>query len=208
MQLFSEISPLAWTLGQVQTTQNRKGIPIVDQLNQHVEVKLCENTRPLRVPFQPSNFDKDDTKTRLSCVLVLEPEQITWLAEIERWAVQTISQRASEIDWTPEQVASYFKSSVKTNEKFGVTQFSVKLNTAGRFRIQFWNSSMVAMEDELMDLVDQHIVPIVKLRGIWIQAGTKMWGLSWDMTNAMLQRRSFVCPFIENDDKENTNALV
>ena len=67
---------------------------------------------------------------------------------------------------------------------------------------------MVAMEDELMDLVDQHIVPIVKLCGIWIQAGTKMWGLSWDMTNAMLQQRSFVCPFIENDDKENTNALV
>ena len=64
MQLFSEVSPLAWTLGQMQSTQSRKGIPIVNQLNQHVEVKLCENARPLRVPFQPSNFDKDDTKTK------------------------------------------------------------------------------------------------------------------------------------------------
>ena len=127
-----------------------------------------------------------------------------------KWARAIVAERSADLDWSKEQTVEYFKSAMKVSEKYGVTQFSIKLNTTGRFRVQFWNSSMVAMEDELVDLVEQHVVPIVKLRGIWVQPGTKMWGLSWDMTHCMLQKRSFTCPFLEEnlDDKENTNALV
>ena len=210
MQLFSDVSPRAWTFGPMQTSQNRKGIPIVDEKNQHVEVKLCENSRPLRIPFQPSNFEKDDSKTRLSCVLILDQGQIQWIEEIEKWARDAVAERAADLDWTPEQTVSYFKSAMKVNEKYGVTQFSVKMNTSGRFRVKFWDQNMAPMEDELMDLEEKYVVPIVKLRGIWVQPGTKMWGLSWDMTHCMIQPRSLACPFENLGDKENdeTNAPI
>ena len=78
MQLFSEVSPDTWTFGAPQVAQNRKGVPILDTKNAHPEVKLCENGEPLRCPLHPSTFDKDDSKTRLSCVLVIDPAKIAW----------------------------------------------------------------------------------------------------------------------------------
>ena len=49
--------------------------------------------------------------------------------------------------------------------------------------------------DGMPALEETFIVPILKLRGIWAQPGTKMWGASWDMTNAMTQRCVQSCPF-------------
>ena len=117
MQLFSDVMPRAWTLGLMQVTQNRKGIPIVNERNQHVEVKLCENARPLRCPFQPSNFDKDDSKSRLSCVLILDQEQVAWIAEIGKWARAVVAERCADLDWTASETVERLKSSMNEGER-------------------------------------------------------------------------------------------
>ena len=139
MQLFSEVSPSTWTFGQPQTAQNRKGVPILDTHNAHPEVKLCENGRPLRCPFHPSTYEKDDSKTRLSLVLVLDAPQVAWMNEAEAWLLAAVQERSQEfLGWTAEETLERFKSSVKTSEKYGTTQLSVKVNTAGRFRCPLW----------------------------------------------------------------------
>ncbi len=76
---------------------------------------------------------------------------------------------------------------------------NVKLNTTGRFRVRFWDQEMQEMDEGVPDLIEKHIVPIVKLRGIWQQPGTKMWGASWDLTHAMCQKRAFLCPFADSE---------
>ena len=197
MQLFSAVSPVAWTFGAPQTTLNRKGVSILDQPNAHPEVKLCENGQPLRCPFQPSTFEKDDSKTRLSCVLVLDQAQTAWMNTVETWLIAAVQERSEEfLSWTPEETLERFKSAVKVNDKYGTTQLSVKLNTTGRFRCRFWSEDMKEL-DGMPALEETYLVPIIKLRGIWAQPGTKRWGASWDMTHSMGQKCVQACPFAD-----------
>ena len=206
MQLFSGVSPATWTFGSPQTTQQRKGVPILTTNNSHPEVKLCENGKPLRCPFHPSAYDKDDSKTRLSCVLVLDDPQVAWVNEVEAWLIAAVQERSEEfLGWTPAETLERFRSSVKVNDKFGTTQLSLKLNTTGRFRCRFWDENMKE-QDAMPPMEETHVVPIVKIRGIWGQPGTKMWGASWDMTHCLSQRCVQICPFADAEmfAEENT----
>ena len=197
MKLFSEVSPALWTFGRpLPPSQNRRGVPILNTRNEHPEVKLCENDLPLRCPFNPSNYEKD-SKTRLSCVLVLDAPQIAWMNEAEAWLLAAVTERSQEfLNWNAEETLQHFRSAVKFVDKYGTTQMSVKLNTTGRFRCVFWSPDLKELE-EMPPLEDCYVVPIVRLRGIWQQPGTRMWGASWDMTHCMTQRRVQSCPFAD-----------
>jgi hypothetical protein len=97
----------------------------------------------LRVPFEPSTFDKDPTATNLNLVLETVPEVEEAIKQFDDWLIGYLTEHCERIlkrQLTREQVAAGYTSPLRNSEKGYPATLKTKMSTApGKHYIACWS---------------------------------------------------------------------
>ena len=99
-------------------------------------------TAPIRIPFEPGNFDKSSTATRLSLVMCCSPEMEEYFDALDAWAVEYLtihSERLFKKPMTKAQIQGGYKSAVVRKGGYPA-QVRAKINTEGKNACEYWAS--------------------------------------------------------------------
>ncbi len=78
----------------------------------------------LRVPFEPSTWDKDPTSLRLNLVLETTPQMVEEFQKFDNWLINYIAEHSERLlkkRLTVEQVRSNYSSCIKASDKYPAT---------------------------------------------------------------------------------------
>ena len=96
----------------------------------------------LRVPFEPSTWDKDTTSQRLNLVLETTPPMLEELQKFDEWLVNYIAEHSERLlkkRLSVEQVRSNYSSCIKTSKKYPAT-LKTKIDLgSGKHAIACWS---------------------------------------------------------------------
>ncbi len=87
----------------------------------------------MRVPFEPSTFDKDPTATNLNLVLETVPEVEEAIKQFDNWLIDYLTQNCERIlkrQLTREQVAAGYTSPLRFSDKGYPATLKTKISTA------------------------------------------------------------------------------
>jgi len=96
----------------------------------------------LRVPFEPSTFDKDPNATRLNLILETTPQVQEAFQQFDEWLIQYLAEHSERIlkkRLTVEQVRANYSSPIRTSDKYPAT-LKVKMHTAGTNEVCLWHN--------------------------------------------------------------------
>jgi hypothetical protein len=112
----------------------------------------CAYTPPtdhVRIPFEPSTFDKDPTARRLNLVLECDEELQAEIKAFDAWIIQYLTEHSERIlkkTMTAEQVAAGYSSCLKapvkvppSGKKYKPT-LKTKIDLDGRYAVRCWNT--------------------------------------------------------------------
>ena len=103
----------------------------------------------LRVPFEPGNFDKDPSATRLNLVLECDDDLQAEICKFDAWAVQYITEHSERLlkrNMSYEQVAAGYSSCMKHPQSSSRTlgknfkpTLKTKIDLGDRRGLRCWN---------------------------------------------------------------------
>ncbi len=96
----------------------------------------------LRVPFEPSTWDKDPTWQRLNLVLETTPQMLEEFQKFDDWLIKYIAEHSERLlkkRLSVEQVRGNYTSCVKTSDKYPATiKTKIDLGT-GKHAVYCWS---------------------------------------------------------------------
>ncbi len=142
----------------------------------------------LRVPFEPSTFDKDPAATRLSLAIECDEALEKYVGDIDAWLIKCLSDHSERIFkrvLSPEQVKANYNSCLKQVAGYPST-LKCKIDKQGRKGVCCW-----APTGEQLPLPDNwrefSVKPKLHFSHLWIVGA--QYGLVVQMTDAELVPR-------------------
>jgi hypothetical protein len=148
----------------------------------------------LRVLWQPGNFDKSASETRVSINFEATDAVQADVARLEAWILATVATDpmrylGQSISASP--VQDRFVSALKCSQK-GFKSVRCKMNTEGKYAVRCWDENKVqrGLPD---DWTEVSVTPRIVAKSLWIQASS--WGILLELTHAQVQTLKEECPF-------------
>jgi hypothetical protein len=106
----------------------------------------------LRVPFEPSTFDKDPKATRQNIMLELTPEAEKLVREFDAWCVDYLMEHSERLFKKPlskDKLQAAYSSCLKTSEKGYAPTLKCKMDTAGPRQVACWDENGKSIDQPL-----------------------------------------------------------
>ena len=148
----------------------------------------------LRVLWQPGNFDKTASESRVSINFDATDAVQADVARLEAWVLATVAEDPTRYlgqSISASQVKDRFVSALKCSLK-GAKSVRCKMNTEGKYCIRCWDENKVqrGMPDDWTEVA---VTPRIVAKSLWIQASS--WGVILYVTHAQVQTLKEECPF-------------
>ena len=137
-------------------------------LSSHGAPARVIQTTPVRIPFEPGNFDKSSTSTRQTLVICCSPEMEQYFDALDAWAIEYLTAHAERLfkkPMTKEQIQGGYKSAV-TRKGAYPAQIRAKINTEGAHACDYWTSDGSRREPP-SDWRSVEYIPSLTIRQLW-----------------------------------------
>ncbi len=145
----------------------------------------------LRVPFEPSTFDKDPTATNLNLVLETVPEVEEAIKQFDDWLIGYLAEHCERIlkrQLTREQVAAGYTSPLRVSDKGYPASLKTKISTApGKNCIACWSRESHERDKPPESWRQYKVSPRLHISHLWIMGS--QFGPLVRITDAMLEPR-------------------
>ena len=137
------------------------------------------------VPFGASAY-QDPQATRLTMEIdVTTSSVLPHLQALDQWAMRYVADRGVLDDMSAEDVARTYKPCLQTSERYNTIRLRTKLNSTGNLSCQFFlHPDNTPTTFDKLDLRTSNIRPVIRLKGIWRQAG--QWGLQLEVRKLLV----------------------
>jgi hypothetical protein len=179
-------------------TTNARGMKCSRILNGDGSPRVGIPPCHLRVPFEPSNFNKNDASTRLNILLELTPELEAEIRQIDSELIDYLAENAERFFKKPmarEAVAASYVSCIRSNDKGYAASLKCKVETVGPKAVICWSE-----EGEVVEVPsawrDYKVRPKLLLRYMYFMGSS--FGPVFQLTDASLaldENRQRRCPF-------------
>ena len=145
----------------------------------------------MRVPFEPSTFDKDPQATRLNLVLECTPQVQEAFQHFDEWLTEYLAEHSERIlkkRLTVEQVKANYSSAVRVSDKGYAATLKVKMDTAGKNEVCLWHnlcSRPKPQTEAPSRWRDYRVRPRLHISHLWIMGST--FGPVVRITDALLE---------------------
>jgi hypothetical protein len=98
----------------------------------------------LRVPFEPSTFDKDPKANRQNIVLELTPEAEKLVREFDAWCINYLTEHSERLfkkALSKEKVQAGYSSCIKTSDKGYAPTLKCKMDITGPKQVCCWDEN-------------------------------------------------------------------
>jgi hypothetical protein len=98
----------------------------------------------LRIPFEPSNFNKDDSVTRRNILLELTPEAEKLVREFDAWCINYLTEHSERLfkkALSKEKVQAGYSSCIKTSDKGYAPTLKCKMDITGPKQVCCWDEN-------------------------------------------------------------------
>lgn len=140
----------------------------------------------LRVPFDPSTWDKDPTSQRLNLVLETTPSVLEAFQTLDEWLIKYIAEHSERLlkkRLSVEQVRGNYTSCLKTSEKYPAT-LKTKIDLgSGKHSVACWSRD--ARRDPPEYWGEYKVSPRLHITHLWIMGNS--FGPVVRVTDAMLE---------------------
>lgn len=153
----------------------------------------------LRVPLEPSTFDKDPKATRQNILLELTPEVEKLVREFDQWCIDYLTEHSERLfkkAMSKEKVQAGYSSCLKTSEKGYAPTLKCKMDTAGSKQVCCWDQSGECI-DRPLQWRGRHVKPRLLFSHLWFMGSS--FGPVIQLTDASLtdadEPPKHTCPF-------------
>ena len=156
--------------------------------------RLLWRPGPLKVHWQPKAFN-DPSAMRVSICFQTTDAVESYFKQLEEWATNQIAKNPMKYlgqYMTAEQIKERWTSAIKVSAK-GYPHLRCKMNVEGRNAVRCWDSETRQARLPPKDWTICEIQPCFDIKSIWIM--NKDFGLTIEMTDALICEQSLVCPF-------------
>ena len=147
-------------------------------------------------PFRPSCFDEGSDASRVTCSINAEHDLGEWAQAADDQLVAAVCENSAYYmgkKMTEAEIRAAYCPLYREHEKYAAS-CKVKVNRQGSRATRFWKvdgSRTVEPDDWTMCT----FAPRIWLKGLWITAGARQWGVSVELTDVQLTEISQDCPF-------------
>ena len=142
----------------------------------------------LRVPFEPSTWDKDPTSQRLNLVLETTPSVLEAFQNFDEWLIKYIAEHSERLlkkRLSVEQVKSNYSSCIKTSEEKYPATLKTKIDLGGKHPVCCWSREANARREPPEYWRQYKVSPRLHITHLWIMGAT--FGPVVRVTDAMLE---------------------
>lgn len=145
----------------------------------------------VRVPFEPSTFDKDPNAQRLNLVLeIADPDVEATLRYFDSWIVDYVTEHCERIlkkSLTRDQVAAGYSSCLRNSRDGYPPTLKTKIDLSGPRRVTCWDAD--GNQTQLPDSWRSVLVrPALHITHVFMMAG--QWGAVMQLTDARVVPRT------------------
>ena len=149
---------------------------------------------PLRVVWKPSAFQQPDA-SRVNICFAADNETSGYFMRVDKKIIRMLFDDPMKYFGQPltyEQIRERYQPAIKVNTEKGYTTLRAKMNLSGPAKVRCWSPEKTPREMPL-DWSMADVSPRLQIKGLWVMA--REFGLLVEMTDALIEERSVVCPF-------------
>ena len=164
----------------------------------------------MRVPFEPSTFDKDPKATRLNLILETTPQVQEAFQQFDEWLIQYIAEHSERIlkkSVTVEQARANYSSPIRTSDKGYPATLKMKMDTDGKNEVGYWHNVCSRPKPQTEPPTrwrDYRVSPRLHITHLWIMGST--FGPVVRITDALLQEDENAAAKVPRENPCEINA--